>query len=172
VDCSSEILAAGEVERAPATPWREDPDEVGRAILPAEYELVDTLRLGTWLFEVVLDVPRAAVRPLEHRDDSGFSGDVLNIFRGPTGDVTVAWRLRFDEAEQAEQARVELEGLAGARLRRDARDVILVTGTDAVAANAAFEQVSWGPVVETEVASDAQAADVGRHTLCQEPLLW
>jgi hypothetical protein len=159
VPATSRQILAGYAAAAPnGLPWNEDPNELGKPILPPDFEHFATLHLGTWLFEVFRDLFGTDTRLSAGFSDSGFAGDVMTAFRSVDGDVVAVWRLRFGDAAQAaamiEQLRVEAPLLASVV----ERDLIVVGDTRGVPLRSFVEGLSWEPATPEDWQASPRAA--------------
>ena len=142
---SSRQVLAGPIFTPAERPKQEDPDEVGRPLIGAPFEEVSVLRLGAWVFEAFRD--RWAKNPRELGDyrDRGFSGDVLTILRDIDSDeVAAIWRMRFDDADQAEEMLYALRDETPFAYRRIDRDVVLIASTAEEPPEALRGELQWG----------------------------
>jgi len=164
---STRQILAGYAQPPPASPgpelaaaWREDPDVVASPVLPAQYEPVSHAHFGAWLFEIFKQ--RRLRSPAEGVPrGSGLLGDVLSIFHEPaTDDVSVFWRLRFDDNTAAAEFSAALETLAAApelgHLRYD-RDVVLGVSTRGPLTSAFLQGIAWQPVPAASAEADASS---------------
>jgi hypothetical protein len=138
-------VLSGYGARPPEGLWQENPEEVGTPELSAEYELVTTLRLGTFLFEIFEYKWQAGVFA-----DSGFAGDVFNVFRHTgSGALVGAWRLRFESEARAAVVAERLAVYEELLTSKDGRDLALWASSDE-SALAGFGGVAWGPTPAPE----------------------
>ena len=142
--------------------WREDPDAVGSPVLPAQYEPVTRSHLGSWLFEI-FKRRRLGAAPEDLPRGSGLLGDVLSIFREPaTGDVSIFWRLRFDDRATAAAFSAELGTFPAspelAHVQYD-RDVVLGASTGEPVSAAFLRSLSWQPVPTASTEADQTLAE-------------
>lgn len=153
---STRQVLAGYGSTAPdELPWKEDPNEVGMPVLSAEFEYVATRHLGTWLFEIWKDFWTNTSTDWNEFSDSGFAGDVLNVFRLPaTGDVIVVWRLRFADARQATALQSALRLQPALTTSVSDRDVIVAVDSRGPVAQSFVDTMTWtasAPEDSTEV---------------------
>lgn len=150
-------------------PLRVDPNEVGHPVLPERYVHFATLHLGAWLSELFHDVWSASQRGFDDHADSGFTGDVLSIFRGPfEGEVTSVWRLRFERADQADayvSRFLERERLT---VFVEERDVVVVASVNESVVRVLPSQITWSPASERDMVpqSPTAASPHSRRFLC------
>src|SRR5262249_54194218 len=124
--------------------WRENPDDSGNPVLPAEFEQVATRHLGAWLFSVFEDLWTGVSTPLERHDDPGFVGDVLTIFRSPaSAAVTSVWRLRFETPEHAQTFVSALAAQSTLEVSQIDRDAVVVGSTDVAVPATLIEGLAW-----------------------------
>jgi hypothetical protein len=151
-------------------PLRADPNEVGRPVLPEQYSHLATLHLGAWLSELFRDVWSASHRGFGDYVDSGFTGDVLSIFRGPfEGEVTSVWRLRFERADQADAYVSRFLAREYLTVRVEERDVIVVASVNESVVRVLPTQITWAPAPERDMLpQDAAPAALqrSRRFLC------
>jgi hypothetical protein len=132
--------------RSGTGPWQDDPNEVGMPVMPAEFEFVASRHLGAWLFEIFRDIWSVVPRSFGTFKDTGFTGDVLSVFRTPaTSDVTGVWRLRFEKPDQAANLVSNLSQERGLSASQDTRDVVLVASTDDTVPKRIIGGLTWGP---------------------------
>jgi hypothetical protein len=157
---STRQILAGYGARAPGDlAWKEDPDEVGMPLLSAEFEHVDIIHLGTWLFEVWKDLWNADARHSTGFTDSGFAGDVLNVFRLPaSGDVVAVWRLRFGTPDQAAALNSSLRVDPMMTTTIDGRDVIVVVDTRGAPPSSFVDSLTWRAVTPEDSADPSDGA--------------
>ena len=160
IPASTRQILAGYGARAPDDlPWKEDPDEVGMPLLSAEFEHVDIIHLGTWLFEVWKDLWNANSTHSAGFSDSGFAGDVLNVFRLPaSGDVAAVWRLRFGSPDQADALIASLRADPMMTTSVDGRDVIVVADTRGAPLQSFVDALTWRAVTPEDSADPASQA--------------
>lgn len=145
--------------RSGTGPWREDPNEVGAPMMPAEFEFVASRHLGAWLFEIFKDTLNVAPRSFGTFRDAGFTGDVLSVFRTPaTSDVTGVWRLRFEKPDQASDLVSNLVHERGLAASRDDRDVVLIASTDDTVPGRLVGGLTWGPAAIEDYSESTNAS--------------
>jgi hypothetical protein len=159
-----------------AAAWREDLDTVGSPVLPAQYEPVTRLHLGAWLFEIFKQ-RRLRREASGLPSGSGLLGDVLSVFREPaTGDVSIFWRLRFDDPERAAVFRAQVANIPAVvelgHVQYD-RDVVLGASTRQPLDSAFVRSIVWEavPAASTEPEQDppAQPSALLRRLTCPWP---
>ena len=166
---SREIMAGYAVARG--VPFRAEPNEVGLPVVPENFERIATFHLGTWLAEVFIDAWSGPDRAFDDYVDSGFSGDVLNIFRGPASDdVTSVWRLRFEQPTQAEAFVSRLLARQWLKAFVEDRDVIVVASTDDRVTETLIEGLTWSRAPERDELPPAMTAARGAVRIaCARP---
>jgi hypothetical protein len=105
---SAQVLAGFGAPAGPVGAWAEELGAQSVPALPARYTLVDTDRLGGWIFEILLNRVAAHVTvPPELRRELADPGprvraDRFSVFSdGQTGKTVACWRLRLSTPEAA-----------------------------------------------------------------------
>jgi hypothetical protein len=145
----------------------EAPNEVGQPVLPAEYELLATRHLGAWLFEVFNEFG-TNLRAFSAYSDSGFTGDVLSIFRGPTPEhVTAVWRLRFDGPDQAAALASRAQSRDWTQVLVRQRDAIVVASTDERVPATLLDGMRWtaAPALDSKAPDETSGAAPDQHSI-------
>jgi hypothetical protein len=152
---SSRQILAGPIAVPAERPKRDDPYEVGRPVLGDPFVDVSVTHLGAWLFEAFRDRWASKPRSLDRYEDSGFSGDVLTMVRDEMREISVIWRLRFDDADQAEQMLYELRDTTPFKLTRIDRDLALVGSTAPELPDALQANLKWTELPEPQSISSS-----------------
>jgi hypothetical protein len=133
--------------------WRENPEEVGSPELPEEFEFVANVRLGAFLYEIFESKWRVGTFA-----DSGFLGDVFNVFRETeTFAIVGAWRLRFESEQQMSVVAGLVESQSGLGVERDGRDLVIWASSDQ-SLLPALRGVAWSAAVTPERDDAAEPA--------------
>jgi hypothetical protein len=139
-------------------PLRADPNEVGHPVLDERYVHLATLHLGAWISEVFHDVWSESSRHFDDYVDSGFTGDVLSIFRGPfAGEVTSVWRMRFERADQAVAYASQFLEREQLGVFVEERDVIIVASLNESVVGVLPTRITWSPAPERDILPQAAA---------------
>jgi hypothetical protein len=155
---SARQVLAGPIPEPADRPAFDEPNEVGHPILGEPYEQLNVSRLGAWGFEVFRDRWSQNPRALADYRDEGFSGDVLTIVRDPRSDeVSVIWRLRFDDEARSEQMLYELRESTPFKFERIGRDLVLVGSTASDLPDALDRRLQWSEQSEPPPLSDDDA---------------
>lgn len=143
----------------------EDMSDVARPLLPDAWTLVHVERAGAFLFELLRQrqkyeqagVEPASPRPWPDPDNTGWSGDSLSVYRDEAGKLRLYWRVRFETAAHAENAREYLDNATWQVELRE-RDVIVSAASRGVDTSQIYDE--WGPAPDAgpEPMQDQNAA--------------
>jgi hypothetical protein len=166
---STREIMAGDRAKPGEQPWVEQPSEVGQPVFPDGFDTLARWMLGRWIFEVFRAKWLGIVTPNPADRDSGFAGDVMSAFRvRETGEVGVAWRMRFatdaeaattldelhrrhaaplDELQQQPVGPLdELQQQSSFAWTQHERDLILVASTAPDLATSLAAELTWEPI--------------------------
>jgi hypothetical protein len=130
-------------------------EDVAIPTLPESYAYLSSDRAGAYLFESFLARAERRLRSLPDLVGTGVTGDSLSTFRVGEDQAAVFWRLRFEDADQAQRIATPLmDSSTGWVVKRDDRDLIVAAVSDESLREQIAGDLTWGPAPAPAVDTD------------------
>jgi hypothetical protein len=160
---STRRAMADYASQAPEFGWAEPLGDQAVPMLPGEYHLLTTDRMGAWLFANFLARWSGdGEPPAGELSASGWSGDSLSIFQSDAGNLSIFWRVRFEQPSLARQARAHLKLDDELFVKQEQRDLVFAANSgDESWSDLIASTLSWtaGPPPDSEADSARIARD-------------